>query len=78
MWQGSVYASDFEYASVLNIAGFWIYQGYEYAGVLNMLLVLNMSGSGSDSSQTSRITLSDVLFDIIFGYIKLYNPESRY
>ena len=29
-WQGSEYASDFEYAaSVLNIAGFWIYQGYE-------------------------------------------------
>ena len=29
--QGSEYASNFKYASVLNIAGFWIYQGSEYA-----------------------------------------------
>ena len=35
-----------------------------------MLLVLNMSGSGSDSSQTSRIILCDVLVDMIFGWIK--------
>ena len=34
--QESEYPSDFEYANVLNIAGFWIYQGCEYAGVLNM------------------------------------------
>ena len=40
----SEYALDFEYASVLNIAGFWICQGSEYAGVLNTPLVLNISG----------------------------------
>ena len=44
VWQGSDYASDFEYSSFPNIAGFWIEQGYEYAGVLNTLLDLNMSG----------------------------------
>ena len=36
--QVSEYPSDFEYANVLNIAGFWIYQGCEYVGVLNMLV----------------------------------------
>ena len=40
----SEYALDFEYARVLNIAGFWICQGSEYAGVLNTPLVLNISG----------------------------------
>ena len=34
MLQGSVYASDFKYVSVLDIAGFGIYQVCEYAGVL--------------------------------------------
>ena len=43
IWQDSEYTSDFEYASVLNIAGFWIYQGCQCARVLNMLLVLIMS-----------------------------------
>ena len=39
MWQGSEFASDFEYAaSVLNVAEFWIYQGPECAELLNMLL----------------------------------------
>ena len=42
--QGSGYSKDFEYASVLNIQEFWIYQGCEYTRVLIMLLVLNMSG----------------------------------
>ena len=41
---GSGYASGFEYASYLNIAGFRMYQGCEYDGVLDMLLVLNMPG----------------------------------
>ena len=36
--------------------------------VLDMLLVLNMSGSGSDSSQTSRIIPCEVLVN---GYHKL-------
>ena len=34
-----------------------------------MLLVLNTSGSGFDSSQTSRVILCDILVDMIFGYI---------
>ena len=42
-----------------------MYRSCEYAGVLNMLLVLNMSGSGSDSCQTSGIILCDVLVDMI-------------
>ena len=29
-WQVSEYALDFEYTSVLNIPGFWMYQGCEY------------------------------------------------
>ena len=29
--QGSEYGLDFEYASILNILGFWIYQGCRYA-----------------------------------------------
>ena len=41
---GSEYASNFEYASVLNIPGSRIYQGCELIRVLNMLLALNMSG----------------------------------
>ena len=32
----------------------------------------------SDSTQTFRIILCDVLVDIIFGYIKLYSRESRH
>ena len=40
---GSEYTSDFEYARVLNILGFWIYQSCKYARDLNMLLVLNIS-----------------------------------
>ena len=44
VWQGSEYASDFEYARVLNMVGFWIYQGCEYAGILYMFPFLNMSG----------------------------------
>ena len=35
---------DFEYSTFPNIAGLWIEQGYEYAGVLNTLLDLNTSG----------------------------------
>ena len=31
VWQGSVYASDFEYASVLNTPELWICRGSEYA-----------------------------------------------
>ena len=54
-----------------------MYQSCGYVGVLNMPLALNMSGSGSDSSQTSRIILCDVLVDMISGYIKLYSQESR-
>ena len=50
-----------------------MYHGCEYAGVLNMLLILNISGSGSDSSQTSRIIHCDLLVDMIFGYIKLHS-----
>ena len=34
---------DFEYTTVLNLPVFWIYQGCEYARVLNMLLVLEIS-----------------------------------
>ena len=55
VWQSSEYASDFEYASVLNIQGLWINQGYEYARVLNMLLVLNMSGFWLYHGQHARI-----------------------
>ena len=36
VWQGPEYASYFEYANVLNIRGFWIYQAFEYARVLNI------------------------------------------
>ena len=32
----------------------------------------------SDSCQTSRIILCDVLADMIFGYIKLYSREIRH
>ena len=35
-----------------------------------------MSGSGSDSCQTSRVILCDVIVDLIFGYIKLYSRET--
>ena len=41
MWQGSEYASDFAYVTVLNIAGlwicfwFWICQGSGYTTVSN-------------------------------------------
>ena len=45
VWQDSEYASDFEYARVLNIWGLWIFQVCEYARVLNMLLILNIIGS---------------------------------
>ena len=38
VWQDSEYALD------LNMPAFWIYQGSEYARVVNMLLVLKMSG----------------------------------
>ena len=55
VWQGSEYASDFEYASVLNIQGLWINQGYEYIRVLNMLLVLNMSRFWLYHGQHARI-----------------------
>ena len=41
VWQGSEHASD---ASFLNIREFWIYQSSEYPRILNMLLVLNISG----------------------------------
>ena len=44
VWHRSEYALDFEYTSVLNILGFWIYQGCEYTRVLKVLLVLNMPG----------------------------------
>ena len=33
-----------------------------------MLLVLKISGSGSDSSKSSQIILCDILVDMIFGY----------
>ena len=48
VWQGSEYASDFEYASALNIPGLWICQGSEYASdseyVRVLDTVLNMPG----------------------------------
>ena len=44
VWQGSEYALDFEYSSVLNIPGFWIHQGCKYARLLNMLLILIILG----------------------------------
>ena len=34
--------------------------------------------SALDDLVTSRIILYDVLVDMIFGYIKLYNRESRH
>ena len=40
--QGSEYASNFEYASVLNIAGFWIYQGSEYGSGSEYIRVLDI------------------------------------
>ena len=43
-FRSSEYAPDFEYASVLNMSGLWIYQSCEYAMVLNIFLILNMSG----------------------------------
>ena len=42
MRQGSEYASNFEYASVLNIAEFWIYQGSEYASGSEYVKVLDI------------------------------------
>ena len=40
--QGSEYASNFEDASVLNIAGFWIYQGSEYTSGSEYVRVLDI------------------------------------
>ena len=42
--RGYELASDFQYANVLNIPGFCIYQSSEYARVLNILPVLHISG----------------------------------
>ena len=64
------YASDFEYASVLNIPVFWIYQGCEYAGVLNMLLVLNMSGF---SGYTTVLNLFGLTLGSEYTWICLNN-----
>ena len=45
VWQGSEYASDFEYAIILNVGGSEYTRIVNtYARVLNMLLVLNMPG----------------------------------
>ena len=44
MFYRVLHASDFEYANILNIQGFSVLQGCEYARVLNMLLALNMLG----------------------------------
>ena len=72
VWQGSEYASDFEYASVLNIPAFWTYQVCEYARVLNMLMVLNMSGFWIyNSFKYVRVTESFEYAWIIPGYVWL-------
>ena len=42
----SEYPLGSEYTRVLNMPRFWIYRGSECARVLNMALVLNMSGFG--------------------------------
>ena len=63
---------------ILNMRAVWIYQGCKCAGVLNVLLLVDMPGAGSDSTQTSRIILRDVLVDMYFGFIKSYSQESMY
>ena len=62
-WQGSKYASGFEFPRVLNSRGFWIYfwfwmcQSFGYIRILNMHLVLNMSGFWiHENSEFTRVT----------------------
>ena len=43
VWQGSEQASDFEYASVLNILGLWINQGSEYTSGAEYVRVLDIA-----------------------------------
>ena len=44
IYQGSIYASGFQYARVLNILTFWLCQGFEYASSAQCARVLNRPG----------------------------------
>ena len=65
----SEYALNFEYARLLNIPGFWMYQGSEYTRVLSMFLILNMSGFRIyHGSEYAKVTQGFEYTWIIPGY----------
>ena len=72
LWQGFEHVSDFEYTNVLTIKESWIYQGCEYARVLNILLFPNISDFWIyHGFKYARVTQSSEYAWIILGYRSL-------